>query len=422
MESVKCLTCDLSFITPFKGAMGKFCPLCKNDLGLENDEDAQEMLNLMGEGKVDVKLFHRGKGKDEKVNAPFWGMGSAAQLVPHPKDVKVKPPVDPKQVALGQRTMIDVQMAPVRVYEKPITYVLYEDGLYEVRHSDLATITSKAKTVLGVVEKGKEGIEWNLPPIPFILLQQTISFFRAVCKERNSSSEALVQIWWDREKKEYSLYIPEQEASAGGVHPTSIHDEGNSGQWFRVGDIHSHGSGMGAFFSGTDDGDERNITTERVFGVIGRVAQAIPEWAFRMRTRDGFIPLNLVDVFEIPEKECKFTIPSKALFEAMGVKDAVKDGRVSLSCPVDPFEDVTIPAEWVKRVSGSKGWMGYRGSDGKFQRGVQSLPSMRGYLYVSGQEMEICEDGTMKPTGCHLMSKEEQSGGQKEDKSHGIKH
>ena len=159
------------------------------------------------------------------------------------------------------------------------------------------------------------------------------------------------------------------------------------------------------------------MTTERIFGVIGKVAQSIPEWAFRMRTRDGFIPLNMVDVFEIPEKEHKFTIPAKALFEAMGEKDGIKDGRVVLSCPVDPFADVPIPEEWVKRVGGSKGWMGFRGHDGKFVSGSQqSLPPMRGYLFIQNSEFEVLDNGELRPTGKHLIPK----GEQKED-SHGRK-
>ena len=46
-----------------------------------------------------------------------------------------------------------------------------------------------------------------------------------------------------------------------------------------------------------------------MFGVIGKVDQAIPDWKWRMRTREGFIDLQVADVFAL-ENETLFSLSS----------------------------------------------------------------------------------------------------------------
>jgi PRTRC genetic system protein A len=314
-----------------------------------------------------------------------------------------KPKLDPKAVAMGIRAQVDYKVLPVSGYDKPITYLCAKNGLFEARHSDLATVITKPKEILGIVEELKEGVTLNLPKVPFLFLQQTVGFFRGVEAKMNHSSEALVQIWWDREAKAHQMHVPEQTVSGGGVRHQSTFDLDSSGKYFHVMDIHSHGNGMSAFWSGTDNADEARVTTDRLFGVIGKIQDPIPMWKWRMRTRDGFIDLSVADIFELPQEKFNFTVKSEDIFRMLGT-DGVKEGRVQLWCPVDPFKSVDVPAEWYEQVKGYQqqnhqqhGW----GSVTRFPKQV------KGFIYINGLEYEADGEGAIKATGHKLMSRDE---------------
>ncbi len=359
------------------------CSECITDFGIESAEDAKELLDMFG------------------FNKP-----TQPSVVPAAVQQPAKPKVDPKVVAAGVRTQVAYVVMPVSEFKKPINYVCAKNGLFEVRKSDLATVITRPKEVLGVVEELQEGISLNLPKVPFLFLQQTVSFFRGVEAKMKGSSEALIQVWWDRETKTHQMHIPEQSVSGASVRHQSVFDLDNSGKYFHVMDIHSHGSGMSAFWSGTDNNDEMRVTTDRLFGVIGKVKDPIPMWKWRMRTRDGFIDLTVADIFELPQAEFSFKVKSDDIFRMLGT-DSIKDGKVQLWCPVNPFENVDVPAEWYDKVKsnytqGNGGWQGSGGSQ------MTRFPKqIKGFVYVNGLEYESDGDNTIKPTGRKLMTKAE---------------
>ena len=346
----------------------------------------------------DIGAIPRVKEREEDVtvlNLHTRVVDAQATVVPE------KPKVDPAKVAAGIRVMCDYRLAPFTAFEKPITYVCYKNGIHEVRDSELVRITTKPKEILGISTEGKEGIEWKLPKVPFLFLQQTISFFRGVEAQVKSSSEALVQIWWDRTDLKHVMHVPEQTVSGGSVNHRSTFDQANEGRYLHVADIHSHGTGMGAFWSGTDNNDEMRVTTERLFGVIGKVTKPVPDFKWRMRTRDGFVDLTMADVFELPKESLTFTVKAEDFFRSMSNEATFKDGRVSLWCPVEPFTDVEVPAAWYEQVKQHQ-WAGARGNvHSSFPAG--GLSNIKGFIYVNGIEY-ACEGTTIKATGHKLMT------------------
>lgn len=357
------------------------CEECMTDFGIETEEDVKEMLDMFG-----FNSHHNHQTTAETRKLPE------------------KPKVDPKIVAAGVRTQVDYKVMPVSEYKKPINYVCAKNGLFEVRKSDLATIVVKPKEVLGVVEELQEGVTLNLPKVPFLFLQQTVSFFRGVEERRNSSSEALVQVWWDRETKSHQMHVPEQTVSGGGVTHRSVFDIDNSGKYFHVMDIHSHGSGMSAFWSGTDNNDEKHVTTDRLFGVIGKVKEPMPMWKWRMRTRDGFIDLNVADIFEMPKETFDFTVKSEDIFRIIGTEGTgFKDGKVQLWCPVDPFGNVEVPKEWYEQVKGHQHQPWGHQSHG----GITRFPKViKGYVFINGLEY-LVEGDKITATGHKLLKRSE---------------
>ena len=387
VKQCTCLVCNEPFMTMAMPPFDEVCVGCRMDFGANTFKEVEELVDM-----IKLGLIEEGD----------------QGLFPAKKELKrieaAKPKSNPEVVAAGMRSAIDYIVLPLADgFKKSITYVTAKNGLFEVRHSDLCTIVTQPKEVLGVVQEMKEGVTLNLPKFPWGFLEQTISFFRGVCERQKGSSEALVQVWWNRVDKAYELHVPEQKVSGGGVHHESRFDHEGDGNWIHAADIHSHGSSMSAFWSGTDDGDERRVTTERMFGVIGNVNDPIPTWKWRMRTRDGFIDLKLSDVFMMPEKVHEFTVTSKILFDAID-KD-MKNGEVILSCPVTPFGNVDVPEEWYEQVKG----FNFNNNDNNHQgwggAGWQNLPQqMTGYIFINGLEYKL-EDGKCVATGKKLVKR-----------------
>ena len=164
-----------------------------------------------------------------------------------------------------------------------------------------------------------------------------------------------------------------------------------------------------------------------MFGVIGKVSQPLPEWRWRMRTREGFIDLKVTDVFEIrAEDTIPFTVSWDVIMEATTAKEGLSpDGRIRLLCPVDPFKDTTCPPEWHEKVKntwgggrigmGSGHWGGRGGSQGDNQG--HALPL---YIYVLNPKENVLEeflvDGNSpsvlpKPTGKRVTLKPRDANG-----------
>lgn len=399
----ECQACGNRFWGPEEDLHVPVCWHCINDFGIETKEDWEELHMLFGFG-----------------NRDHGGNGHADQKQIHNAKREAAPKPDPVKVAQGVRSQCDYAVMPADGGEMPtprkaITYYCAKNGLFEVRHSEVATIITKPKEVLGVTQELKEGVKLNLPKIPFTFLQQTVAFFRGVEKRRNSSSEAIVQIWWDTQEKRHQMHVPEQQVGGASVHHNSTFDQANEGRYIHFADIHSHTSSMSAFWSGTDNADERRVCGERVFGVIGKINQPIPDWKWRLGTRGGFIDLNITDVVEMPTEDFRFNISANELYRCINDPSLFKDGRVSLWCPVSPFNaDVEVPEEWYAQVKGhtvgsfhdagrSNYYHANRGHYGMQQR----LPDVvRGMIYVDGEEFEV-DGAVLRKTGNKLIRKGE---------------
>ena len=412
-----CPCCKKQFRTYIQGTYGKICNECKGDFGIRNSIEAQELLDILaGDGAT--------AAWDARCRRQVQSGTQFSRVPVHDRD-----PVDNAKVAEAMRAAIDYGvLTPLpESLPKPTTYALAKNGLFEVRESDIARIVTQPKDVMGLVAELTPGVTLHVPKVPYAILEQTVAFFREVCTKNNGSSEAFVQIWWNRQENTYHVHVPEQNVSGGSVNHRSEFDRENQRDahgasiWLYVMDVHSHGTGMSAFWSGTDDADERKAPEGRMFGVIGKVSQPLPEWRWRMRTREGFIDLKVTDVFEIQVGDAiPFTVTWDVILEATTAKEGPSpDGRIRLLCPVDPFKDVTCPPEWHEKVKNS--WSGGRGSMG-FGRHWEghSGHTLPMYIYVLDPKENVLQeflvDGNSpsvipKPTGKRVTLKPRDANG-----------
>src|SRR3989339_57759 len=180
---------------------------------------------------------------------------------------------------------------------KPVNYILCGTGAKEIRETELGTFIVTPKEIVGL-EKVQEGFKIKLPKIPVVLLLTCLSFFKKVYMKHQS--EALLQIFWDRNRKSYYIHCPPQQVGPASVkfeHNTAMEKEN-----ILALEIHSHGN-MQAFFSAVDDGDEK---ATRLYAVAGQITEPLPQLKIRACCGTSSIPVSLEDIFdlvsEVPDK------------------------------------------------------------------------------------------------------------------------
>ena len=185
--------------------------------------------------------------------------------------------------------------------KKKVSYVMQGDGIWCIRKAAIGTfVTQVAKAKVPGLESNLEE-SWmpNVPKIPMSLLYSTVNFFKEIHKKMKS--EVYVQFYYDVENEEFILHCPEQTVSAASVNYKNDKEyEGD--KFILVLEMHSHGS-MGAFFSATDDKDEK---ADRFFGVIGHISQQDPEMKFRLCLGGKAVEVSTFSIFQSEEHDSSF--------------------------------------------------------------------------------------------------------------------
>ena len=155
---------------------------------------------------------------------------------------------------------------PVYVYEEGMKlpkdgnyYVVSGNGLW--LHKDTGVVRGFVPVRnISMLEDLNADIEvgCNLPKIPEKLVWQIKEFFRRVVEIHHAEAE--VTLYYNKEKKDFKIYVPKQKVSHASVNYQTVgltHIEGMQ-DYLRVGTIHSH-CDFGAFHSGTDHEDESDF-------------------------------------------------------------------------------------------------------------------------------------------------------------------
>lgn len=198
--------------------------------------------------------------------------------------------------------------------------------------------------------------------VPIELLLQVQAFFKGVMARHKQKLEAMIWIVWNQDQG-YHLIVPKQVVGAASArYEWGDIPEGT----IVVVDIHSHAD-MGAFFSGTDNGDDSN--TVRYSGVIGHNSRSVPEMLFRFNFLGKFLEQKVEDIFCLPQP--------------------------TVEAP---------PDEWYDKISLSGHYQG--GHQGAYQG---QIPSGQGYPFQGqGQPVRGMDGGARRtPTGWSYRATEE---------------
>lgn len=204
--------------------------------------------------------------------------------------------------------------------KKPVNYVMMGDGVWEIRKTQMGNIIRRMAEarIPGLPCSLKEGIELAVPKIPFALLGQAVSFFRAVYRQHRA--EAILRIVWNTKTKKHEMVCPHQRVSGGrvdfGRDPLPPHQ-------VLMADIHSHHS-MSAYFSPTDDGDEQ---ADLVYMVVGKIDRIMPELAIRLRASGQDVSMKESDILEPSEISMDAPFPPQWLEKVQKYKPVTRSFR-----------------------------------------------------------------------------------------------
>lgn len=147
-------------------------------------------------------------------------------------------------------------MFPIHIHEEgkalpedPICYIIAKEGIYLKKNLGIMNSIAKVDSI-SILASIETSATMNIPKIPSKLIGKIFAFFREVYKEH--SSEAVVILFYNSEKKVFRAVPPLQKVSGAGL----SYDRNISYEGFdKIGSIHSHAN-FSAFHSGIDDSDE----------------------------------------------------------------------------------------------------------------------------------------------------------------------
>jgi len=141
-------------------------------------------------------------------------------------------------------------------------YIIAKGGIYLKKKLDLIESLTPVDKI-SFLEDIPTFAKINIPIISTKMFGNILEFFREVY--RLYKSEAIVLLFYNKNKKSYKIFVPEQEVSRASL---SYETTKTIKDHILIGSIHSHGS-MTAFHSGTDVGDEEKF--DGIHFTIGKV-------------------------------------------------------------------------------------------------------------------------------------------------------
>lgn len=266
-------------------------------------EDAVRVSWEISYGKV-RKMVYSSDAKKKKIGEFKATIESSKEFTDALKKGKDKNPVctiKPKVTAQSKGERMPVykgvftNLDEAEASGKTICIVPGSDGkVYEIRKEEAGTFTMPVGRCRELSEV-EAGFIPALPLIPRAQLMQVITFFRSLLfTDAGGSYEAIANIVWDKREEVFLTCIPKQTVSAVRADSDLTNDHLDSDRYLHYMDIHSHNL-MPAKFSARDDWDEK---ATRLYTVIGRLDQYLPEISVRMSCGGRHLPIDPNEVFE----------------------------------------------------------------------------------------------------------------------------
>ena len=192
-------------------------------------------------------------------------------------DCLVKPKVTAQSKGTTSYKGVFPSVEAAKASDKVICLIPGQDGrMYELRKTEMGDFIAPKNKVVEF-SAVRAGFTPALPRIPRELMAQIVSFFRCFMNEEEEF-EALVHIYWDKEREEFSAFVPKQKVSKASIDADLRGDALPEERYIHYADVHSHNS-MAAKFSAIDDRDEK---ATRLYFVLGHLERYYPSITARI--------------------------------------------------------------------------------------------------------------------------------------------
>lgn len=217
------------------------------------------------------------KEEIEKSKAFLDALKKAAKDKDRSPDCLVTPKVTAQSKGIASYKGVFTTVEDAKASDKTICLIPSRDGrIYELRKTEMGDFIAPKHKIVDF-SAVRAGFTPALPLIPRKLIGQIISFFRCFMSE-HEEFEAMAHIYWDKEREEYTAFIPRQRVSKAHIDADLRGSALPEERYIHYADIHSHNS-MAAKFSYIDDEDER---ATRLYFVVGHLDRFYPSITARM--------------------------------------------------------------------------------------------------------------------------------------------
>lgn len=183
--------------------------------------------------------------------------------------------------------------------QKRSNMLVFGNGVYLMRQNIIGKFIRKVNdaNLPGIGNGPEPTFELHLPKIPVDILRQQVCFYRKVM-DVHQNAESYTMILWDKEDQKYIVVCPKQKISRGNVQYDLGFDYPST-RYIQVVSCHSHNT-MGAFFSGTDDADEKG---DMCYMVMGELNKPVPAFKIRASLAGKEVKsLRISDLFDITDE------------------------------------------------------------------------------------------------------------------------
>lgn len=200
----------------------------------------------------------------------------------------------------------EARLYETRVAQEPTEFtknsvqVVYGDGLWLWRKNKIGVFSRKIKDiqVAGLPVGPAADFKMALPKIPVDILQAQVCFYRKVMA-KFQNAEAYTMIFWDMQDQKYVVGCPKQLVSKGNV-TYDLEKTWPADRYLNVVSCHSHNT-MAAFYSSTDDADEKG---DMLYMVMGTLDRPVPTFKIRANVFGGQARLlELGELFDTTDAE-----------------------------------------------------------------------------------------------------------------------
>lgn len=226
-----------------------------------------------------------------------------------------------------------------------IYYMITKNGPYMRKKLGFIDCVVPVKSI-SILKDVTPYAHMNIPKIPADMFAKITAFFRAVYDEYHA--ESMVLIFLNTKTNEYTVHVPYQKVSAGGI---EYHRGFVLNDHIMVCSIHSHAN-FGAFHSGTDHDDERSFDGLHI--TIGKLGDKFVEVVSSIMvngTRFKVTPEDYVEGIDQVEQEQE---EEKDIYYYIGTQRIKMSGSKQRSGPRYVVETSDFDVEWMERVEGTK--------------------------------------------------------------------